>query len=340
MNDNIIKVEKILESLKGKKNRFYFFVPSMETPNSSINQIYWNANVLVEMGYNVTILTESDEYKKPFYVDSKLTNIKHQKVSEKISISPEDFIIIPEIFTNIMEQLKNFACEKIVLLQSLDYSLHALTPGVQWSDFGITKVITVSDELKKMVHEYFGNYYDVHRYRIGIPDSFKHNGELKKPILSFISRNGNDITDIIKLFYLKYPQFRFLTFQELNGFDKETYTRKLKESFACLWVDNISSFGTVPLECMKANTLPIGLIPRISHEYVKDYTGAWVFDLFKLPDMIASVLSTYLQDEINSKFTKTMDSVSEQYNDENSKNDLIEIYNNLIEKRIEFFTKN
>lgn len=340
MSENIEKIEKIISNLENKQSKFYFFIPNIQTPNSTMYQIYWNATVIKEMGYESIILTESDsEYVKPYFVDSELMNMKHTTVSNRITISPEDFIIIPEIFTNVMEQLKNFNCEKIVLLQSLDYALHALTPGVQWADFGINKVLTVSNPLKEMVYDFFGEFYKIKKYDIGISDLFKNSNTLKKPIISFVSRNGNDITDVIKLFYLKYPQFRFVTFQELSGLDRDTFSNKLKDSFACIWVDNISTFGIVPLECMKAGTIPVGVIPRIEHEYIEDFTGVWVYDLFKIPDMIGTLLTKYLEDDIPEEFYKKMEEVSSKYSQENSKQSLITVYQEFLNERMEFFKK-
>lgn len=340
MNENIEKIERIISNIENKQNKFFFFIPNIQTPNSTMYQIYWNATVLKEMGYETIILTESDsEYVKPYFVDSELMNVKHITVSNKINIAPEDFLIIPEIFTNVMEQLKNFNCEKIVLLQSLDYALHALTPGMQWSDFGISKLLTVSEPLKNMVHDFFGEYYRIKKYDIGISDLFKDNNNLKKPIISFVTRNGNDITDVIKLFYLKYPHFRFVTFQELAGLDRDTYSKKLKDSFACIWIDNISTFGTVPLECMKAGTIPIGLIPRIDHEYIDDFTGIWVYDLFKLPDMIGALITKYLEDDIADEFYTKMKEVSSKYSLENSKQSLMNVYQEFMNERVEYFKK-
>jgi hypothetical protein len=340
MTENIEKIGKIISNIENKNSKFYFFIPNIQTPNSTMYQIYWNATVVKEMGYESIILTESDsEYVKPYFVDSDLMNMKHTTVSNKISISPEDFLVIPEIFTNVMEQLKNFNCEKVVLLQSIDYALNALTPGVQWSDFGITKVITVSEELKNIVHDFFGEYYNIRKYDIGISDLFKNTNSLKKPIISFVSRNGNDITDVIKLFYLKYPHFRFITFQELSGLDRETFSTKLKDSFVCIWIDNISSFGTVPLECMKSGTIPIGVIPRIDHEYIDDFTGIWVYDIFKLPDMIGTLITKYLEDDIPEEFYNKMNEVSSKYTQENSKQSLNKVYTELLNDRIGFFKR-
>lgn len=340
MNEKISKIENIISNIENKKSKFFFFIPNIQTPNSTMYQIYLNATVISEMGYESIILTESDsEYVKPYFVDPDLMKMKHSTVSNRINISPEDFLIIPEIFTNVMEQLKNFNCEKIVLLQSLDYALHALTPGVQWSDFGITKILTISDPLKNMVHDFFGEYYNIKKYDIGIPDLFKNDNNIKKPIISFVTRNGNDITDVIKLFYLKYPHFRFITFQELSGLDRDTFAKKVKESFACVWIDNISTFGTFPLECMKAGTIPIGVVPRIDHEYIDDFTGIWVYDLFKLPDMIGVLITKYLEDTIPDDFITKMEEVSSKYSMENSKNTISKAYEEFLNERLKYFNK-
>ena len=41
---------------------------------------------------------------------------------------------------------------------------------------------------------------------------------------------------------------------------RKDFAEKLDKSFAAIWIDKISSFGTFPLECMKCKTIPIGII--------------------------------------------------------------------------------
>ncbi len=45
---------------------------------------------------------------------------------QNLAISPEDIIVIPEIYGHVMEQLKNFPCGKIVLCQAYDHKLFVM----------------------------------------------------------------------------------------------------------------------------------------------------------------------------------------------------------------------
>jgi hypothetical protein len=337
-NENILKIEKIITNLENKSSRYYFLMPDVTSPNSSVYEIYRHASVLKSLGYNVTILTEEFNYEKPIWLnDKELTNVEHKKMGNDIQISPEDFIVIPEVLTNVMEKLRPLQCKKIVLLQSMDYALHSLLPSIDYAQFGIFDVITVSESMSNMFKLYFGEHYNVQTYNIGIPEYFKYNGELKKPIISFVARNGADMNRIVKLFYLKYPYFRFLTFQDLNNIDRKTFAEKLKESFALLWLDNISSASTVPLEAMKANCLPIGLLPNIEHDYINQDNGYWSNNKYEIPMIISKALSEYLEDEINPELEKNMLETTSNYTDEISKSQLVEIYDNFLNERIESF---
>jgi hypothetical protein len=41
-----------------------------------------------------------------------------------------------------------------------------------------------------------------------------------KPIISIHTREPRDTAKIIKSFYLKYPQFRWITFRDMRGINK------------------------------------------------------------------------------------------------------------------------
>lgn len=338
--EEIEKINKILNKLKTNDFTYYFLMPDVDTPNSSMYEIYRNASVLKRLGFDVVILTEGFEYEKPYWIkDRSLMDIPHMKMSADITIGPEDFMIIPEIFTNIMERIKNINCEKIVFLQSMDYALHALLPGVEYTDFGIFNVLTVSETMNNYVKEFFNEFYNVQHYDIGIPDYFKYDGRNKKPLLSFIGRNGVDINRIVKLFYLKFPYLRFLTFQDLSNMDREAYAEKLKDSFALLWVDNISSASIVPLEAMKAHCLTIGVVPEIKHDYINDNNGYWTYDKYSLPALIAKALGEFLEDEIKPSLFTEMEKTASSYDEDKTSLQLEFIYKSYVDKRIGSFEK-
>ena len=51
-----------------------------------------------------------------------MEELEHRSIEgTNLEVSPEDLIVIPEIYAFIMDQIKNLPCGKIVLCQSYDY---------------------------------------------------------------------------------------------------------------------------------------------------------------------------------------------------------------------------
>lgn len=355
--EKIKKVEESLEFLKNKKCKFLFCLPEISTPSALIYEIYFHANVVEKMGYEVIMLTDKDDFNPPDYIEDDLINKKHMSMGgSKLTVGPNDFMIIPEIFSNVMEQTKNLPCKRIVLFQSFDYMLNALIPGTSWRDFNIVDVITTSKMLEETLNLFYTNdFYKIKTYNLGIPDYFEKSKLPKKPVISIVGRNPNDITKLVKLFYIKYPQYRWISFDAMLTNSKPPlplrrvdFANRLKENFAAVWVDRISSFGTFPLECMMSGVIPICLKPDITPEYIidrsskkevkiKDNSGMWTKDFYDLPFLIGDVVTKFLDDSIPEDLYKGMNKICSQHTHKKSEKELIKIYEEYINERIELF---
>src|SRR5690242_14178245 len=106
---NLDKIKLSLDNLNSKKNKIMFFVPDVHgVPAASIYEIYFHATTLKNNGYTAIILTETNKFEKPDFIESELLNLEHVSMeSNSLTVSPEDMLVIPEIFTNVMEQTKN-----------------------------------------------------------------------------------------------------------------------------------------------------------------------------------------------------------------------------------------
>ena len=96
---------------------------------ASIKYIYDLALALKENGFNPIILHEKKDYTgvASWLDESYMTNLPHRSIEgENLEISPEDFIVLPEIYGFIMEQIKDLPCGKIVLTQSYSYVILTL----------------------------------------------------------------------------------------------------------------------------------------------------------------------------------------------------------------------
>jgi len=355
------KIEKIkisLDRIANKKSKFLFCVPDAPNPIASVYEIYFHATVVKSMGYEVIMMVERGDYVVPTWIEKELTEFKHVPMTDpKLTVGPEDVMVIPEVYSNIMEQTKNLPCLRVGLLQSLDYMESALIPGTDWTSFGIRDMITTSLSLKETFETFYGkNRLNIKTYTVGIPDYFEPSKKPQKPIISIVGRNPNEISKFVKLFFAKYPQYNWMTFDPMLTKSKPPQTmrrvdfaKRLQENFAAVWIDRIASFGTFPLECMKSGVIPICLRPDIMPEYMIerdeagnaikaiDDAGAWTENFYDLPLLAGEVLVKFLDDAISPELYSRMANIAAKYSQETSQKELTEIYQGLIDQRIALF---
>lgn len=355
--EQIEKLKLSRLNLINKNFKVLFFIVEAELPSLAIYEIYNQVKVLREIGYDAQLLTDKKEYKIPEFIDDDLKALPHITSEDNtFQITPEDFIIIPELFTNVMEQVKNLPCEKIVLLQNFENAMRSLTFGVKWLDFNIKNVLTTSEELKTLAQQTLANHqiFDIQVYNIGIPDYFTKTERPKDCIVSYFARNPQEISKVVKMFYLKYPHFSFISFEDLRGdgnnpyLTRKDFAKKLEKSFATLWLDKYTSYGTTPIEAMKVGTIPVGVIPELIPDYIADKnqdgqytyknTGFWTTELLSVPDMLADCVKRWLQDTIPTEIYDEMEKEANKHLYKDSKESIINKYSHFFEKRINEFT--
>jgi hypothetical protein len=339
-NDFLLKLENSVNNLKNKKCKLHFLVQDTKgNAKASIRYIYQLAHTLHSKNFNVIIIHEQKEYQGVgSWLDEKYMEIPHLSIDgQNLEISPEDFIIVPELYGHVMEQVSKLPCGKIVLCQSYDYMFETLAPGASWAQYGFLKCITTTPEQEKYVSEIMKNVsFDI--LTPTISENFSSKEIPAKPIVSVHTRDQRDTIKIVKTFYLKYPQFRWITFRDLRGLSEQKFSENLKDSFVSVWVDDISGFGTFPLESMKTKTPVIGKIPNLKPEWIDENNGIWTNDNNMIVDILAEFIQNWLEDNISEKLYTSGLETAEKYSDfESFQNKSVELFNDYINKRLEVF---
>lgn len=334
----IEKLKESLGKLENKDFKILFLTPDVKgTPRGSISEIYNHAKVLTELGYDVSILHEKNDYTPVgAWMGSEYDNLKHSSIEEvggNLKVGPQDFLIIPELFGNVLQQTQQLPCKKIVLAQCFDYILDMLPPGASWSTYGISSYITttdiINDEIKKLFPNTIG--YVVNP---SIPDYFKTTENLKKPIIAIMCRDDRTTSKIVKTFYLKYPLYSFITFRDIKNLSREDMAKILDEYFLSVWVDDISSFGTFPVESIKCGTPVIGKIPMIQPEWITDKNGVWLYDELQIPEAIAIFAKNFFEDIDTKELTDEMLLMKDKYSVEAQKIQINDVYGKIFNDRM------
>jgi hypothetical protein len=339
--EQIKKLEKSIQNMKDKNSRLYFVVQDTKgNAKGSIRHIYQIAYTLKTNGYNPIILHENKEYfgVGDWLGQKYMDELPHKSIDGgNLEISPDDLLIIPEIFGYIMDQVKNLPCGKIVLTQAYDHIFETLEPGQTWNQLGFYKCITTSETQKEYVDKIMRKIsFDI--IEPVISDSFVKSEFPPKTIISIHTRDQRDTVNIIKQFYARFPQYRWITFRDLRGLTEKEFVNAMKDSFVSIWVDQNSSFGTFPLESMKMGIPVIGLVPNLQPGWLNEDNGLWLVNKNTIVDVAADYVQNWLEDNINPELYTAMKKTVEEFSNYSKfEKQVLDVFGDMIDTRRKSF---
>lgn len=378
-------ISSLISKIEKEENTVYIYCPAMNTPSGGISVLFEHAKILKDAGKSVTIIYEPQQNNKASLEATQKARLKGAKdpviifdkfnptwlgdlkeeidvrclaegvltytdgtseTVESLKMNPEDILIIPEGFPNIMENTSQLPCRRVVMAQSWYYVLSGMKVGQKWQHFGIKDVISVSDGITEYLNTIMPGL-NIKNYKQGIDRTLFNVPEKisdKAPMISYMPGRGPEsqmkTNTVIRTFYEFYPHYRWIRFAPLQGLTKEQFAQQLKNSAIALYTDEVAGFGTLPLEAMASGTHVVGWTPFGSKEYVNEKNGFWAVngDVFQLAELIGMALDRYFSgvldsEEVQKEYERTLS----EYTREKEVESVLNIYNTIKNERIEEF---
>lgn len=348
-------VEENIQKMENKSfNVFFFVIDTKGNPSGSLEYIYRTALTLKELGYNVAMLHQEEEFigVRDWLGDAAADLPHHNIEKENVEISACDFLFIPEILSSVMSQTKTLPCKRVIILQNHSFMADFMPVGVTPFDMNINEVVTTTKTLKDIADEYFPGI-KTHIVRPMIAPVFRNNDNPKKLIVNVVSRSQDDISRIVKPFYWKYPVYKWISFRDLRGVTQEVFADALREGAITIWIDDISDFGYSALEAAKSGSIVIAKVPATPTDWTFVYNESedgkeasnglnpafiWFDDIRRVPDMVASVVRTWTLDRVPQELYDNLAKAANDYNYGAHKDDVVREYGKeLFEKRLSDF---
>ncbi len=345
------QIEDVIKKLDNKDFGLYFFtLDTRGNATAGVANIYEHVKVLNELGYKAYILHEKNDYKLygdqegmglADWLGAEYAELPHLSIeSQQLNVGPQDYIIIPEIFSNVMDQVKQFPCKKVVFSQSYDYLLELLPLGRRWTDYGFTDVITTSSKQARYIKSLFPSVTN-HVVPVGIPSFFTDSDKPKIPVISIVAREQGQAAKIAKMFYLQNPLYKWVTFKELRGLPRQQFAEELGKSCLAVWVDASAGFGTFPLEAIECNTPVIGIMPNMIPEWMEERdangntkiknNGVWTNTTLNLGELIGTYFKVWLDDAVPTDLLENMADTRGKYTMSEQRNSIEKTYAKLVE---------
>lgn len=368
----IKRIENEISKLNNKEFTLFFFtIDSKNVPSGSLVYTYELALSMQKLGYNVKMLYQienelSDRQirkqkdrgtynpgdEQVFcgvgdWMGEEYGQLEHINISKKDSwqVAPSDFLFIPEAFASLMSQtyIHKIPCKRYVLLQNFDYVTEFIPFGMQWLNFGIRDCVAISELQANLIKDVMP-YVKTDVIKPYIPEYFRKSVKPAKLIVNIISKKQTDAYKIIKLFKWKYPIYEFVTFADLRNMPRNYYAESLQEGAITIWLDDETPFGYGALEAMRCNNIVIGKIPDRIQEWMLDEDGniidnaIWFNNLDELPDILAKVIGSWMQDNIPSIILENMEKTNKLYTKEEWDVNVESFVKNIIEERTKELT--
>lgn len=368
----IKRIENEISKLNNKEFTLFFFtIDSKNVPSGSLVYTYELALSMQKLGYNVKMLyqVENELSERQIrkqkergtynpgdeqvfcgvgdWMGEEYGQLEHINISKKDSwqVAPSDFLFIPEAFASLMSQtyIHKIPCKRYVLLQNFDYVTEFIPFGMQWLNFGIRDCVAISELQANLIKDVMP-YVKTDIIKPYIPEYFRKSVKPAKLIVNIISKKQTDAYKIIKLFKWKYPIYEFVTFADLRNMPRNYYAESLQEGAITIWLDDETPFGYGALEAMRCNNIVIGKIPDRIQEWMLDEDGniidnaIWFNNLDELPDILAKVIGSWMQDNIPSIILENMEKTNKLYTKEEWDVNVESFVNNIIEERTKELT--
>ena len=338
IEDVIKKLQDAVDRLNNKTFNVYFFVIDTKgAASGSLAYIYETAYQLSKMGYKVTMLhQEVDEFiGVGEWLGEKYSMLPHANIQkDKVDVSPCDFLIIPEIFANVMVQTKKLPCRRIALLQNYNYLSEFIPIGTTWGDMGIYDVITTTNKQAEMAKEIFPNI-TTHIVRPSISPIFRNSDKPKKLIINIIARDQSDVNKIVKPFYWKNPIYKWVSFRDLRGMSRAHFAEALRDGAITVWVDPTTNFGYSPLEAMRSGSIVVAKLPDDYSDWNIENGNLtnsclWFDNINDVHKLLAGLIKAWTYDEIPNEVYTNMEKMNNIYSTEEQNKDIETVYVNTL----------
>lgn len=345
--DEMLKVvNDSISNLEEKKFNVYFYVLDTKgNPSSALEYIYQTAITLRDMGYNVAMLhNESEFIGVGNWLGEEYANLKHYNIEKKnVEMRPCDFLIIPEIFANVMIQTKKLSCKKILLVQNYNHICEFMPVSVTPEALGISDAIVTTQSQAQKVNTYFPTLR-THVVAPSIKPMFRNNDAPRKLVVNVISKDQSNVNQIVKPFYWTNPIYSWVSFRDIRGFDMETFSELLRDAAITIWVDDDTNFGYTLLESLKCGSLVLAKIPKHPSDWMLDENGditksiLWFEDIDDVTKVLPNVIRSWTTDQVPSDVYEGQESFSDMYSEELQKKAIKDVYvDTIFNKRLEDF---
>ena len=244
--------------------RVFYFCPDVAIPSGGIRVLYRHVEILNRHGFAAFILHTASGFKLDWFAHK--APVKY--ADKGLPLMPDDVLVLPEGFPNLMERTQDSRFERAVFAQNWAYIFSALPPGKDWRHFGIRQVISNSQYVRMFIRSSMGLDSTI------VPPSidlglFRPAARKTMQIACMPRKNSSDLHQIECIFRAAWPQHGNVGFVPIDNLPYPEVAKILSESAIYLSTGYPEGCPFPPLEAMACGCLVVGFSGYGGLEYMR-----------------------------------------------------------------------
>ena len=242
----------------------YYLCPDVNFPSGGVKRLFEHVEILRQSGFTSFIL----HFKKGFKVNWFKSDVPVLYLDDNPPLSPNDIIVFPEGFSNIIKKFQNLPFKKVVIALSHNYIFQNIPSGENWSNYGVDAVITPSKTIKEFICWSMGIK---NIFIIGTSidhELFNYDNKVKILKVSYISRKDTCTSLIEKIIKSKDPYFKNIKFEKIENLTLDNYASVLKNSHIFITTSPHEGINRSVLEAMACGCICLGFHGIGAKDYI------------------------------------------------------------------------
>jgi len=191
-----------------------------------------------------------------------------------LPVTPNDFVVIPEPWKDILHRLHQVSVKKILHVQNPFYIFHGFSNVRMLNEYGLSGVISCSLFTTNYLSS-IGLSTPIFTARPKIDRVFF--SETKKTLsVCYMPRKRRIESEFIKgLFISIYPKLASVEWIAIDGVSRELTAKIMGSSRVFLSLSWLEGLGLPPIEAMASGCIPVGFQGGGGTEYANAANGYW-----------------------------------------------------------------
>jgi hypothetical protein len=230
-----------------------YFCPDEPVKSAGIRILYRHVEVLQRHSFAAAILHRQPGFRMP-----DMPAVTTRYLASPDAFSDGDVVVIPEGYTDLMNDLKTRNLRRMVIALNWQYIYASLPNGLDWRSYGIERCLTHSPFIGDYVTWAMG--IPSHVFAWGIkPDFYYFDPAQKKRQAAFLKRKQRTMDEFIRVLYSRGPKFvQEITWVAMDDLAEADYARIIRQSSLFLNLSEAEGLPCSLLEAMRAGTLVAG----------------------------------------------------------------------------------